>query len=97
MTTPLAIRFHDMDRADPTQAAGRIAAFAQPDGRVDGSFRRLGAPVRRALDRLVADPRWDKAKPGDGFEIAFPTGLAAEALVIVKLPRKPQEIGRAHV
>lgn len=88
MTEPLAIRFSDMETPDIARFEGRVAVFAGADGRGDG-LRRLGAGARRAVARLVADPRWDKAKAGDLFEIAFPAGIEAEALLVVRLPRRP--------
>ncbi|MBW7921691.1 MAG: leucyl aminopeptidase [Rubellimicrobium sp.] len=88
MTEPLAIRFHDMDLADLPAREGRIGLVVPPDGRAGAAGRLIGPGARRALARLVAGETWEKAEAGDGFEIAFPAGLAAEALVVVKLPGK---------
>jgi len=88
MTDPIAIRFHDMELPDLAGRPGRIALVLPPDGRAGAAGRLIGAAARRALARLVADPRWHKAEAGDGFEIAWPAGLEAEALVAVKLPAR---------
>lgn len=88
MTDPIAISFHDMDLPDLANMPGRIALIVPPDGRTGAAGRLIGAAAKRALARLVADTRWEKAEPGDGFEIAYPANLAAEAMVVVKLPNK---------
>lgn len=88
MTDPVAISFHDMDLPDLPARGGRIGVILPPDGRAGPAGRLVGGAARRALARLVADKAWEKAEPGDGFEIAWPDGLAAEALVVVKLPAK---------
>lgn len=88
MTDPVAIRFLDMDLPDLAAREGRIGVILPADGRLGAAGRLVGAGAKRALARLTEDKRWEKAEAGDGFEIAWPAGLAAEALVVVKLPAK---------
>ncbi len=88
MTDPVAISFHDMEIADLAAHKGRVGLIAPPQGSLGAGGRLIGAGARRAVKRLMEDKRWEKAEPGDGFEVAFPAGLEAEALVVVKLPPK---------
>lgn len=88
MTDPVAISFHDMEIADLAARKGRVGLIVPPQGRLGAGGRLIGAGARRAVKRLLEDPRWQKAESGDGFEIAFPAGLEADALVVVKLPAK---------
>ncbi len=85
MTEPAAITFRPM--AEAQTDSGRVAVLVDPEGK--RPLADLPAAARKNAERLLADPRWTEARPGDGFEIAFPAGLGAEALVVVKLPRRP--------
>ncbi len=68
-------------------AKGRIALFLGADGPADELGRSLDALTGGALARLAATPRWAKAKQGEVVEIAVPAGLAAEAVLAVRLDR----------
>ncbi len=68
-------------------AKGRIALFLGADGPADDLGRSLDALTGGALARLAATPRWAKAKQGEVVEIAVPAGLAAEAVLAVRLDR----------
>ena len=89
MTAPLAISFLPLPEATLADTPGRIAVLADAEGRLDRAVRALGPAARRVLTRLFASPRWARTAPGEAVEIAFPAGLAADALVVVNLPRKP--------
>jgi leucyl aminopeptidase len=93
MSAPARIDFTQI-AAEPLaqlleRAPGVVAVFVAPDGRLDAVGRKVDAVTRKALSRLVASAAWEKVKPGEGVRIGFPGGLVAEALVAVKLGRKP--------
>jgi leucyl aminopeptidase len=86
--------------ADPEAIAGlggRVALFLDETGRIDPIARRLDARGRGVLKRVAASEAFRKLKPGEGLALSFPAGLAAEALLAVKLPRKatPTEARKA--
>jgi len=89
VTTPLKTVFTEMDAAGLAAQEGRIAVLVAPDGAMDAMARRLDRLSRGALGRLVAGEAFGKAKPGSGHVIAYPAGLAAEAVQVVKLARRP--------
>ncbi|NCO86274.1 MAG: leucyl aminopeptidase [Rhodobacterales bacterium] len=89
MTDVAQIAFRDMDMGAVAQATGRVAVLVPEDGRLDPAARRINVLTRKALARLTESARWRDCAPGDLVELAFPAGLAAEALLVVKLPRKP--------
>ncbi len=89
MTDVAQIAFRDMDIDALAQAAGHVAVFVAEDGRLDPAARRVNVLTRKALARLTDSARWRDCAPGDLVELAFPAGMAAEALLVVKLPRKP--------
>lgn len=92
-----AIEFTDADPAALAAHEGRIAAFA--DDKLDPAARRLDRLARGALARALASPAWEKLKPGEGIELAFPAGLKARAVHLIRLPRnaKPEALRKAGV
>lgn len=88
MTTPIAISFSETDLDALAGAEGKLAVIVTPDGKLDQSARRVNRLTKGALVRLAESDAWDKAKIGDCVSLGFPTGLAAEALLVVKLPRR---------
>ncbi|MCU0906681.1 MAG: leucyl aminopeptidase, partial [Rhodobacteraceae bacterium] len=88
MTTPVAVEIVSGPLADLAARGGRIALFATPDGRLDATGRQVNRLMRGALARFTASPGWGKLKPGEGQEFAWPAGLAAEAVQLIKLPRR---------
>jgi leucyl aminopeptidase len=93
MTAPLRIDFKDIGgaplAATIAEAPGVVALFLPPEGRSDPVARKVDAITRKALTRLAASAVWAGLKPGEGLRIAFPHGMTAEALVVVKLDRRP--------
>jgi leucyl aminopeptidase len=76
------------DAAAIAGLGGRVAVFLDETGRIDPAARRLDARARGALRRLAASDAFRRLKPGEGHVLSFPAGLAAEALLAVKLPRR---------
>ena len=65
---------------------GRIALVlpadaSQPQG---SPAKRLDRLTRGAVARAMASEAWGKLKPGEAMDLAWPAGLAAEALQLVK-------------
>ena len=71
------------------EAEGRIAVFVTPDGKVTAGARRLNRLSKGALFRATGSEAWEKLSEGKVMSVAWPAGLAAEALDIVKLSRRP--------
>lgn len=89
VTDPVSLRFAETDLDALAVQPGRLAVVVEPDGRLSAPARRLNKLTRGALARLVAAESWAGRKPGEVISLAFPAGLAAEALDVVVLPRKP--------
>jgi len=68
--------------------AGRIVVLAEGGDRMDKGARRINRLTRGALGRLLAGPAFDKLKPGEGMEMAFPSGMEAVAVQVLKIDRK---------
>ena len=89
MPTPAEIRFIDTDLDQIAAQRGRIAVFADVDGRMDPAGRKLNTLTRKALDRLIGSDVFGKLAAGDQATISYPAGLAADAISVVKLGRRP--------
>ncbi|TNF64228.1 MAG: leucyl aminopeptidase [Rhodobacteraceae bacterium] len=74
------------------QATGHVAVFVTPDGRMDQAARRADRLTRGAVRRWLESDGFAKVKPGEVKTLAYPAGLAAEALSLVVLPPRPQPI-----
>jgi leucyl aminopeptidase len=88
MTAPVSIEIVATLPEDIADRAGRLVVFAGPDGRLDAGGRRVNRAMRGALARFAASPAWEKLEPGEAQDFDWPAGLAAEAVQMVKLPRR---------
>lgn len=68
---------------------GRVAVMVGGDGKLDQAGRRVNRLTKGALQRLVASARFEKLKPGQAVSLAFPAGMAAEAVDVVRLGKRP--------
>ncbi|MGJ8616196.1 MAG: leucyl aminopeptidase [Sulfitobacter sp.] len=87
MTDLTPITFIDTDIDQIAGQAGRVAVLVDPDGRLDAGARRVNKLTRGALARLVEAPQFAKLKAGDVTSMAYPSGLAADAIDVVHLPK----------
>lgn len=83
MTHPVEISFTATDTTDLASRPGRIAILVPQTGRLPGGLPR---PAREAAARAIQSDAWKAVKPGRALELAFPAGMAAEALQLVALP-----------
>ncbi|MEP5730050.1 MAG: leucyl aminopeptidase [Sulfitobacter sp.] len=88
MTLLTPIQFAETDIDQIAAHEGRVAVFVDPDGRLDASARRVNKLMRGAVLRLVEGQKFAKTKPGDALTLAYPVGMAAEAVDVVHLPRR---------
>ena len=88
MTDLTPISFAETDIQKIADREGRIAVFAAPEGRLDAGTRRINKLTRGAVARLVASEAFGKLKPGQGMTLAYPGGLAAEAVDVIHMPRR---------
>jgi leucyl aminopeptidase len=89
MPSPADPQFIATDLDSLADIGGKIAVFADPDGRLDAGGRKINTLTRKALARAVASAAFEKLALGDLMALAFPAGLAAQAVLIVKLERRP--------
>ncbi|KIN61240.1 putative cytosol aminopeptidase [Sulfitobacter noctilucae] len=87
MTTVTPISFEETDIDRIAEHAGRVAIFVDPEGRLDTGARRVNKLTRGAVARLTESESFGKLKPGDRSVLAYPVGMAAEAVDVICLPR----------
>jgi len=88
MTDMPALDFAATDTAAIAGLEGRVAVLLPPEGRWDAGLRRVDRLTRGALKRLSESKAFGKLKDGEATTLAFPGGMACEALVVVRLPRR---------
>ncbi|QBF31628.1 leucyl aminopeptidase [Thalassococcus sp. S3] len=89
MTQVTPISFVPVDLDAVATVEGRLAIIVSPDGKLDQSARRANRLTRGAVARLVESAGFAKLKPGQVVSLNWPSGLAAEALDVVCLPKRP--------
>ncbi|MEM6386355.1 MAG: leucyl aminopeptidase [Pseudomonadota bacterium] len=82
-----------IDLLDPdldaiAEAAGHVCVFLPADGKMDKMARRVNRLTKGALERLVESEAFAKMKDGQSVTLNFPTGLAADALHVIRLERR---------
>jgi leucyl aminopeptidase len=90
MPKPLPIQFVAADLDALAAQTGRIAVLSEPGVAPGQGFRRLDRLAKGALSRAIASEAFGKLKPGEGMELAWPAGLQAQAVHILRLPRKAE-------
>lgn len=88
MTTPAAVSFIAAELDAIASAGGRVVVFSDAEGKLDQLARRVNKLMRGALERFLTSPAWEKLEEGDTQELAWPVGMAAEAVQVVKLQRQ---------
>jgi leucyl aminopeptidase len=92
MTEVVAVNCVALELSGLAQLEGRLVVIADPEGGLDAAGKRIDRLGRGALKRALASPAWDKLGPGEALSLAFLPGLAAEAVQIVKLPRRAETV-----
>ena len=89
MTSPAPIRFTEVDLDQIANHSGAVAVFLGEDGKMDKTARRVNRLTRGVLQRMVESDGFAKMSSGQIKEIAWPERMAADALIVVRLNRRP--------
>lgn len=88
MPQPVAIRFETPNLVQIAQFNGRVVILADSAAPSTPAARAINKATRGALARALASEEFARLKAGEGLELAFPAGMAAQALHIIHLPKK---------
>ncbi|MDJ0822133.1 MAG: leucyl aminopeptidase [Paracoccaceae bacterium] len=88
MTDLREIRFAPVALDDLAAAEGRVAVFVPDEGTLSPGARRLNRLTKGALARALESAAWGKVKEGAALSLAWPAGMACEAVDVIKLSRR---------
>lgn len=88
MTTPVSVAFQAVDLDAIATVTGRLAVIIGAEGKMDPAARRVNRLCKGALARLAESDRFAKMKAGDVATLAYPVGMAADAVDVVKLEKR---------
>ncbi|MEM1373034.1 MAG: leucyl aminopeptidase [Pseudomonadota bacterium] len=89
MTTPLSFAFEPTDLDAVATHAGQVAVFVEASGKLDQTARRVNRLTKGALERFAESEAFADMKDGQAREMAYPAGMDATGVIVVKLARKP--------
>ncbi|UYV38902.1 leucyl aminopeptidase [Rhodobacteraceae bacterium D3-12] len=89
MTALVPFSFSETDIDKLSEATGRVAVFIGTDAKLDIAARRVNRLTKGAIARLIETESWEKASAGDATALAYPAGMKAEAVDVVKLDKRP--------
>lgn len=85
------IRFDAYDPKELADMGGHVTVLVTPDGVMDQAARTANRLTRGAVARLLDAEAFTSAKAGQIFTLAWPAGLAAEALQVLVLPKRANQ------
>ena len=68
---------------------GTVAIFVGADQKLDATARKVNTLTRKTIDRFVSSDVFDGMAQGAAVRLAYPAGMMAVAVIVVKLDRKP--------
>ncbi len=86
--TPLSPEFLETDLDALATREGRVAILVGRDGKMDVGTRRVNRLTKGAVARAVESDAFEKLGVGKLMSLGFPTGMAADAVDIVKLDKR---------
>ncbi|RPE71616.1 leucyl aminopeptidase [Pacificibacter maritimus] len=90
MTTPATLSVTEIDLDTIATATGRVAVLVPEDGKMSAAARRVNRLMKGALARYIESEAFEALEEGTAQDLAFPVGLQAEAVQVVKLSRSAQ-------
>ncbi len=87
MTTPIDIKITETNLDDIAMAEGRIVILLGKNGQLDLGARRINRLTKGAVKRFSESETAAEMKLATSRDLAFPVGLAATAVQIVRLDR----------
>ncbi len=97
MNAPIEIKFTELDLTDAKEIDGVLAILVGSDGKLDQAARRVNSACRKAITRCIETDAFRSLPHGGICPIAYPVGMAAQGLLVIKLDRnaKPLEVRKA--
>jgi leucyl aminopeptidase len=90
MTDLRQISFTETDIDALAEAEGCVAVFVPEEGTLSPGAKRVNKLTRGALARVVESEAFGKLGQGAAMALAYPGGMAAKSVAVVKLGRRPE-------
>ena len=90
MTTPTSVSFVETDIERLAGHSGRVVIVIGDEGQLDVSGRRVNRLTKGALKRAVEAKVEAGLKAGAVFTLAYPTGMEADAVDVLCVPRRTE-------
>jgi len=84
LVKPVTFTFQDVNIDEISTFAGRVAVLVTSDGRMDNAARRVNRLTKGAIARMIEDG----LKAGDARVLAYPVGMAAQAVDVICLEKR---------
>lgn len=88
MSHPIPLQFGPVDLSALATAQGRITLLLDTDSLTTPAAKALNKATRGTIARVLASDAFATLKTAEAIEITYPIGLAADAVQILRLPRK---------
>ena len=92
MTELTPVEFVETALDEIAKIDGKIVVLVPETGTLDPAARRVNRLCKGAVARAVGTEAFEKLKSGDALTLGYPAGLAADAVRIVKLPRRVTQL-----
>ena len=89
MPNLITTSFTDVDLDALAGFEGRVALIVARDGKLDASARRVNRLSKGAIARVIDAGKLEEAHAGSIITLAYPAGMAAQAVDILCLDRRP--------
>ncbi|MCY4334869.1 MAG: leucyl aminopeptidase [Litoreibacter sp.] len=89
MTSPISPAFIATDTDLIKGMEGVLAIFIGDEGSMDATAKRVNRLSRGSVARLIEGEGFAKLDAGKAMKLAYPVNLEAEAVIVVKLPKRP--------
>ncbi|MDE0112656.1 MAG: hypothetical protein OXN84_10285, partial [Albidovulum sp.] len=86
MTSVTKVKFQSVDLGAASSFSGTLGVLVRPSG-IDGTWlKELDEKAGGALSRLCGSQLFKSLSKCDSVVLAFPSGIGAESIIVVKLP-----------
>ncbi|MCH2077362.1 MAG: leucyl aminopeptidase [Rhodobacteraceae bacterium] len=90
MTTPVTFEFLPTELDQVATHTGQVVCFVEASGKLDQSSRRVNRLSKGALERFAESEAFAEMSESQARELAYPAGMDATGVIVVKLARKPE-------
>lgn len=88
MNAPIVADFASIDLEKIADFKGKIVVFMTPKGKLDAKAQMLNKRMKHTLSRLAESEVFEELPNAGCHTILVPAGLAANAVIVVKLPKR---------